>query len=109
MMKISVIESKGKVIARLDNCSMDAYNILRKRLPSYMTIDADAVKMKNTFKGIAKCHPDDVFDAEKGAEIAKARVVAKYNAAISKVLNKVGNDVDTYLEYVDSRLEFFED
>ena len=108
MMKISVIEGQGKVIARLDNCNMDAYNVLRKRLPVYMTINPDAVKMKNTFKAVAKCHPDDVFDAEKGADIAKERVIAKYNAAMCKILNQVGTDVDMYLEDVDSRLEFFE-
>ena len=108
MMKISVIESQRKVIARLENCSMDAYNILRKRLPDYMEICPCAVQMKNTFKAVAKCHPDDVFDAEKGAEIAKERVIAKYNAAMCKILNQVGTDIDMYLEDVDSRLEFFE-
>lgn len=109
MVKISVIEGQRKIIARLDNCSMDAYNILRKRLPEYMEICPCAVQMKNTFKGVAKCHPDDEFDVEKGSALAKERAIAKYNAAMAKILMQVGNDIDTYLEDIDSRIEYFED
>jgi len=109
MIKFSVVESQGKVIARIDNCGMDAYNVLRKRLPEYMEICPCAVQMKNSFKAVAKCHPDDIFDVEKGMALAKERVIAKYNNAMVKVLTRVGNDVDMYLEDIDSRLEFFED
>ena len=109
MIKFSVVESQGKVIARIDNCSMDAYNVLRKRLPTYMSIDPNAVKMKSSFKAIAKVHPDDTFDAEVGMALAKERVIAKYNKAMAKILMNVGNDVDEYLEDIDSRIEFYED
>ena len=109
MIKFSVVESQGKVIARIDNCAMDACNVLRKRLPAYMSIDPNAVKMKSSFKAVAKCHPDDIFDVEKGMALAKERVIAKSNKAMAKILIEVGNDVDAYLEDVDSRIEFFED
>lgn len=33
------------------------------------------------FVGKAKCHPEDVFDAEKGKELARARALKKYNMA----------------------------
>ncbi len=108
MIRFSVIESQGKVIARLENCSMDAYNILRKRMPAYMDICPCAVEMKNSFKGVAKCHPDDEFDVEKGMALAKERVIAKYNAQMEKILTRVGNDVDNYLNDIDTRIEYFE-
>lgn len=108
MVKISVIENQRKVIARLDGCSLDAYNILCKRLPEFLTVRPCDVLMKNTFKATAKCHPDDTFDVEKGAALAKERVIAKYNLAMSKILNRVGDAVDTYLEDIDARIEHFE-
>lgn len=109
MVKISVIENQRKVVARLDNCSQDAYNILRKRLPDFMTICPEMVAMKNTFKATAKCHPDDEFDVEKGAALAKERVIAKYDAAMQKILTRVGYHMDNYLSYIDNRLDYFED
>ena len=116
MIKFSVIEGiekdgkcKAKVIARLDNCSMDAYNILCKRLPDYMEIKPCAVQLPNTFKAVAKCHPDDEFDVEKGMALTKEHVIEKYNAAMTKVLMMIGNDVDMYLDDIDTRLEYFED
>ena len=109
MIKFSVVESQGKVIARIDNCAMDAYNVLSKRLPAYMSIDPDAVKMKSSFKAVAKCHPEDEVNVPTGMTLAKERVIAKYNKAMAKILVNVGNDIDEYLGDIDSRIEFFED
>ena len=109
MIKFSVIESQRKVIARIDNCSMDAYNVLSKRLPSYIEICPCAVQMKGSFKAVAKCHPDDEFNVEQGMALAKERVIAKYNKAMTKILTQVGNDIDNYLEDIDTRIEFYED
>lgn len=108
MIKINVIEGQRKVVARMDNCGMDAYNILRKRLPDYIDICPAAVQIKNTFKASAVCHPDDTFDEQTGIDLARERVIAKYNQAVAKVLSAVGEDVDNYLNYVDTRLEHFE-
>lgn len=108
MIKVSVIESQRKVVARLDGCSMDAYNILTKHLPPYMDICPCAVAIKNSFKATAKCHPDDDFDPEFGAQLARERVINKYNAAVAKVLNRVANDIDEYLSGVDEKLDHFE-
>lgn len=108
MIKVNVIEGQRKVVARLDNCGMDVYNILRKRLPDYIDICPAAVQIKNTFKASAVCHPDDTFDEAKGIELARQRVIAKYNQAVAKVLDAVGVDVEDYLSYVDTRLEHFD-
>lgn len=108
MIKCVSIEDQRKVVARLDDCSMDAYNILRKRLPSYITIDKNAVKIKSVFQASAKCHPDDEFDFEKGKEIARQRVIDKYNAAMYKVLSAVADDFDIYVDYLDGKICHFE-
>ncbi len=109
MIKVNIIEDQRKVVAKLDGCENDAFNILCKRLPSCITVNKDAVKIKPVFKACAVCHPDDMFDAETGIEIAKARVVEKYNRAMAKVLCGFANGLDTYVEYVDGKLEHFED
>lgn len=109
MIKFNVVEKRGKVVAYLNNCQDDAYNILRKRLPEYIHIDKNAVKMRSMFRASAKCHPEDKFDAEKGKEIAKARAIEKYDMAMAKVLNKVACDLDEYLEYIDTRIEYFDE
>ena len=109
MIKLNVIEDQRKVVAKLDGCENDAFNILCKRLPSFINIDKEAVKIKSVFKACAVCHPDDEFDVEAGIKIAKARVVEKYNRAMYKVLSNVANSVDAYIEYVDIKLEHFED
>lgn len=109
MIKFNVIENRGKVVACLNNCQDDAYNILRKHLPSYVTIDKNAVKMRAMFRASAKCHPDDTFDVEKGKALAKARVIEKYNMAMVRTLENFACDLDTYLEHVDSRIDYFED
>ena len=62
-------------------------------------------------RGVAKCHPSDTFDNEKGIEIAQARcdlkiaekrvkrAKEKYNAAVA-AFNKASKEVDKAAEYV---------
>ena len=49
------------------------------------------IKIKRLFKAIAKCHPDDEFDLEKGINIALNRVLQKmafFNGKITKQINR---------------------
>ena len=55
--------------------SIDLY--LRDRAIYYKFID-DAIKQNDSYYGIAKCTDTDTFDAEKGKEIAKKRLLKKY-------------------------------
>lgn len=108
MIKISVIESQGKVIARLEGCENDAYNVLTKLGMGDVVFDKETVKMPTYIKAVAKCHPEDKFDVEVGTELARKRVIEKYNKHMSRILADVGNSVDAFLERLDEKLEVFD-
>ena len=108
MVKFSVIEERGKVIARLTDCENDVYHILRKRLPWYVHIDPYAVQIRSVFKGVAKCHPDDTFDVEKGKALAKERAIAKYDRYVAGMLNAVVVDLDKYIQHIDARIDHYD-
>lgn len=93
MIKISVFEDQNKVIARLDGCKDDAYNYIKKRLPKCVILKQEAVQMPNSFRAIVRCNPDDIFDGEIGAEIARKRVIAKYDRAMRRVLAPIVKDL----------------
>ena len=104
MVHYNVIEDRKKVVASLTNCQDDAYYILRKHLPNGVILDKNYVKMPSTFKATAKCHPNDTFDADIGMEIARKRVVCKYNEALSRVLTNYVDSMDDYLNLVDNKI-----
>lgn len=51
----------------------------------YKFID-DAIKQNDSYYGIAKCADTDTFDAEKGKEIAKKRLLKKYYSTQERAL-----------------------
>ena len=93
-------ESKKTVVAVLENCWNDFYheffypkfwkefmNICRTYEKSIFAHDLydgssdympNRIRLKNKYVGIAKCSKDDVFNAEYGKEIARAKVLRKY-------------------------------
>ena len=64
----------------------DAVDFIRARNRHIPFKDSFKYLINDSYKGIAKCHPNDEFDIEKGKEIAKARAVHKHNRAL---FNKV--------------------
>ena len=109
MVKYSVIEDRRKVVARLEGCENDAYNLLMKRLPAGLILDKNAVKMQNVFKASVTCHPEDDFDEDIGKAIAKVRVIEKYNRAMFKILDSFADSIGTYLDDIVDRVDYFED
>ena len=65
------------------------YDTLRDIVYDYLLkVENDGLK----FYGEAKCSPDDIFEEEIGKQIAKTRLINKYNkvvAGISRILLKL--------------------
>lgn len=83
-MKFFVNEEKRTVVAIVDECLSDFRNRISKNPFFRILYVVDDYKggewtfMNESYKGIAKCHPNDVFDVEIGKEIAKNRALRKY-------------------------------
>lgn len=84
MIKYTVIESQRKVIAKLDGCALDVVNLIKKK--AGVEFESDELMLKCTYKGVAKCHPEDEFNVEEGKKVAKAKLLEKYNKAFNKAL-----------------------
>ena len=77
--------------------TFDALDIIEKLVTNnsrYLTVDfnftnnrTDELLMKQTYKGVAKCHPDyDVYNEEIGRDLARDKCIAKYENARDKRL-----------------------
>ena len=87
---------------------MSRYRIYTDRKGKVIVVSTYAGK---NVRGVAKCHPSDSFDNEKGIKIAQARcdlkiaekrvkrAKGKYDATVA-VFNKASKDVDKAAEYV---------
>lgn len=87
MIKYNVIEGQGKVVAKIEGNKYDVLNVIQKSFGDLMVIgNPERYALKDVYKGVAKCHPEDVFSIEEGKDIAKARVLEKYNRDFTKKL-----------------------
>ena len=99
-MKYIVKEEEKMVIAIIEDTEFDVMNYIKAVNDDLFLFGNDMYNkllLNNTYKGIAKCHPDDEFDVEKGKKIAKARAVFKHDSAFNKKLNY----------YYDHKMEIF--
>jgi len=59
------------------------------------------------YVGVARCHPDDVFDPEKGMDLARSRALLKrekaYYKATSALLRDVLKEADAYADVMSRR------
>jgi hypothetical protein len=66
-----------------------------------------AIHMETGKKGVARCHPDDVFDPEKGMDLARSRALLKreraYYKATSALLRDVLKEADAYADVISRR------
>lgn len=88
--KVAVIEEQRKVVARIDGCQCAVRDYIYKR--TGVTIDDDRILLRPTYKGVAKCHPDDIFDVNVGKNLASDRARDKYESAFNNALEKVKYD-----------------
>lgn len=103
-MKFFVNEEKRTVVAIVENCTNDFRSRISKNPFFSVIYVADDYKggewtfMNDSYKGIAKCSPEDTFDVEIGKTIAMNRALRKY---YSDLRNKYSCFMDMLYEVID--------
>lgn len=99
--QIVIPEGKRKVIAYITGCRYDLADSLLRRHDCILEPNTcfNDLAIQNTYRAIAKCHPEDVFDEAKGIEIAMIKLAEKYNTsqkkAIQRMLKRVEKQLNT--------------
>lgn len=100
-----VNKEKKTVTCIASDCQSDLIKLLEKKTSSVSDNINDLLK-KNKFRmpsvivATARCHPNDIFDEEKGKEIARKKMRYKYSSIMSNILIKYINkikEVDNFL------------
>jgi len=113
MIKYTVLPEQKKVIAIVTDCEDDVIKTIAKNMPENLYFNEGAYKLKHSYKGIAKCHPDDEFDEDLGKKIARNRALIKYKFAylrkidlfsmgLLKWILDTGEKGDTCAQYIES-------
>lgn len=89
-----VNKDEGIVVCVLQNCQWDYLSKIRDHIEEVASSD---VRMNQTFRGIAKCSPDDAFDEMYGKDLAFQRAYNKYFKNQKRIATKL---IDKYLDYV---------
>ena len=96
MIKYYSIPSQGKTVAILRNTEMDAINKIGKMMSDFdWGFCTKKYLMPQQFRAVVKVHGDDVFDAEKGMQLAKEKLMAKYYKAFDKRIDMFRSDLIT--------------
>ena len=112
-MRHFINEDKKIVTTVLEGTESAARQMLIKLnangLDEYISVWAHCSYMSDKFVGIAKCHPDDDFDIQKGIELSKIRALNKYYNALQKELINFANKMDQFIEKIDRKVEEIDD
>lgn len=110
--RYSVVKDRGIIRASIIGCKYDALREFNKRFVAHSTsamwtwVDKDDSRfvMPHKFSVTIKLHPDDVWDENKGKNIALRRLAEKYNRSLDKhllniykALTKSMGKMETYL------------
>lgn len=108
-------EEKKTVVCIAHDCALDLIRDIQKnfsskpsRLMDFLmdrTHVVDDFMLEDTYKGIAKCQDEDVFDVEIGKAIAIKKMRVNYNIAKAKKLSKFVNLYDEVLTVFDAELK----
>ena len=95
------------VVAYVTDCTYDAIEDVlnqtwlgKNMLLHGAETEIRPAEMMKTYRAVAKCHPQDTFDLEKGQEIAMERLNEKYGAAKEKAIRRFMKRQDKLLEQV---------
>ena len=106
-------DEQGVVVCIITGCKDDVYKDLEGMLPRYLNLekpknskafDGKSFYIHNSYKGIAKCAPEDEFDETYGMDLAFERAYAKYMKAkyntisrAAKYLQKASEELNIHL------------
>lgn len=88
MIKYYVDEPKRTVVAVLDECELDAINLINKKIGYLNFFDESRYVLPKRFVGVAKCDPRDIFNVDEGKKIAKKKCLDKYHKTLHKTTDK---------------------
>lgn len=107
------IDKENRIItASMDECVFDAYDNLKKigldanLLLNFFNLGWTEFTMRRVYKGVAKCHPDDDWDEEKGKELAKARLLRKYYKDYAHLFGKILFKIDRFYSEVEKKFNY---
>ena len=104
MIKYTVLPEQKKIIAIVTDCEDDAIRAISKKMPEGVAFYDDLdYKLKHSYKGVAKCHPDDEFDEETGKRIARDKALLKYKLAYLDALDHFCFDLIYWLSNIGSK------
>lgn len=95
------IDKENRIItASMDECTFDVYVNLTKMnldfclLRNLFNLFPNEIFMKYSYKGVAKCHPEDKWDEEMGKELARARLLKKYYKDYTDIIKQIIMKID---------------
>ena len=98
-----VNEEKGIVICTISNCAANAIALVNSTTDMFNvphSIIPNIFFMNNQYKGVAKCMPEDTFDAEYGKKLAYRKAYLKYATALERKVKYIANDHKRYVEEI---------
>ena len=111
--RYSVDKDNGAVAAEIKYCDLDAMYFLNERIVSNVTsgftinmpFNCDSKFAMNwKYKAVAKLHPGDEWDEERGKAVACNKLTESYHKGLNKRLAKyahdfrrIADDIDRYL------------
>lgn len=97
--QIVIPEGKRKVIAYITGCRYDLAESLLRRDDCVLELNTCFIDLaiQDTYRAIAKCHPEDTFDEAKGIEIAIIKLAEKYLTSQKKAIRRVVNRLERQL------------
>lgn len=93
----------GVIKARLDNTSYDVANLIGKMAPIVPT-DVSRYMLKDMYFAKTGCSLSDTYDEERGKEIAKKKMMVKYDRDKIDALNLAIYDLENVLSYLKHQL-----
>lgn len=102
-------EGARTIVAVMDDCSYDAIDILAKMGIENIRYDGytmDKFMMNETYRGKAKCAPEDEWDEDEGMRIARNRMLAGYYRARTMALMRAESVLATMMDELGSRIDY---